>query len=195
MILRVVTPPASEPVTLAEAKVHLRIDTSDEDTLVNGYIVAARQMCELESRRAFVTQTWDLSLEAWPEEGEIVLPRPPLQSVSSVTYVDSTGAPQTFASGDYLVDVASEPGRVILGYGKSWPSATLRPGPSIVVRFVAGYGAAGAVPQMYKQAILLMVGHYFENREAVFAVPNISATPLPLPLAVQSLLAIERGWY
>lgn len=193
MILRVVTAPASEPVTLAEAKVHLRIDTSDEDTLVNGYIAAARQMCELESRRAFVTQTWELSLEAWPEADRLVLPRPPLQSVSSITYVDSNGATQTFSSGDYLVDVASEPGRVILGYGKSWPSATLQPGPSIAVRFVVGYGVAGTVPQMYKQAILLMVGHYFENRENVIIAPGL--TPTVLPDAVRSLLGIDRGWF
>lgn len=192
MILKLVTAPAFEPITTAEAKTHLRIDGSDEDTLIDGYIMAARQLCEMEARRAFVTQTFDLFLEQWPASDEIKLPRPPLQSVTSITYTDSNGNAQTMASADYLADTASEPGRVVLSYGGTWPSATLRPGPAIAVRFVAGYGLAAAVPAMYKQAIKLLVGHWYENREQVVLAPGLGAAQLPM--GVKALLMVDRGW-
>lgn len=191
MILSIVTPPAAEPVSLAEAKLHLRIDVNDEDTLVESYITAAREWCELAARRAFVTQTLALRLAEWPCGDCIQLPRPPLASVTSITYTDSAGANQTMTSADYLVYATAEPGLVQLGYGKSWPSATLQLGPSIVITYVAGYGNAAAVPKRYKQAILLMTGHFYENREQVIAVPGISLAEVPL--AVQSLLMIDRG--
>jgi len=192
MILKLVTAPVAEPITTAEAKTHLRIDGSDEDTLIDTYIMAARQLCEMEARRAFVTQTFDLFLEQWPASDEIMLPRPPLQSVTSITYTDSNGNAQTMPSADYLVDTASEPGRVVLSYGGTWPSATLRPGPAITVRFVAGYGLAAAVPAMYKQAIKLLVGHWYENREQVVLAPGLGAAQLPM--GVKALLMVDRGW-
>jgi len=193
MILQVTSAPAEEPVTTAEAKAHLRIDIDDEDTLLGGYLLVAREQCELLARRALVTQTLQLSLEAWPCGDCIVLPRPPLQSVTSIGYTDSDGNAGTMPSGDYIVDAASEPGRIILGYGKSWPSATLRPGPSIVITYVAGYGDAAAVPQRYKHAIELMAGHFFENREEVVVLQGV--TVAQLPMGVKALLNIDRGWY
>lgn len=193
MILQVTTAPAEEPVTTAEAKAHLRIDVDDEDTLLVGYLLAAREQCEMMARRAFVTQTLQLRLECWPGGDCIVLPRPPLQSVTSVAYSDSDGNAGTMPSGDYIVDAASEPGRIILGYGKSWPSATLQPGPSIVITYVAGYGDAADVPQRYKQAIELMAGHFFENREEVVVLQGV--TIAQIPIGVRALLNIDRGWY
>jgi uncharacterized phiE125 gp8 family phage protein len=192
MILTLVTPPAVEPVTLDEAKLHLRIDGDDEDDLISASLTAAREMCELEARRAFTTQTWELALECWPKDDQIVLPRPPLQSVTSIKYLDWQGVETTINSADYIVDTASKPGRVWLAYGKCWPSATLRPGPAIRVRYVAGYGAvADDVPQRYRQAILLLLGHYYENREGVVAQGRYSLTPIPL--GVRSLLMVDRG--
>lgn len=193
MILRVLTQPAEEPVSVDEAKVHLRIDAEDEDNLLAGYLVAARQMCELVSRRAFITQTLQLSLETWPGCGYVTLPRPPFQSVTSCSYIDSNGNSHVLSSNDYIADTASEPGRVLLGYGKSWPSATLRPGPAITITYVAGYGLRAAVPAIYKQAIELLAGHFYENREQVIAVPGISLAQLPL--GVQSLLMVDRGGF
>lgn len=190
MILKRVGGPAEEPLLLGEVKEHLRITSDEENTLLEGYLAAARELAEMQSRRTFVTQTFDLSLVAWPQCNALTLPQPPLQSVTSITYIDSNGVTQTLSSADYLVDAASEPGRVILGYGKSWPSATLRPGPAITVRFVAGYGNAMQVPQIYKQALLLLVGHFYENREAVTA----NTRPLQrVPLAVATLLGVNRG--
>lgn len=191
MNIRLVTAPAEEPVTLDEAKDHLRVDGTDEDALIMGYIKAARRQCELISRRAFVTQTWELALEGWPNCGYLVLGNPPLQSVVSVTYIDSAGVTHTMTSGDYVVDTLSEPGRLLLGYGKVWPTVTLQPGPAIRVRYVAGYGMPVAVPETYKQAIKLLIGHYYENREAI--VIQAGAVATQVPMAVDALLMTERG--
>lgn len=188
--LDIVTQPAVEPLTTAEAKSHLRVDSSTEDTLIAAYVTAARAYYEQAVWRALVTQTLALRLEQWPGES-MVLPKPPLQSVTSVTYIDSDGNSNTMSSGDYTV-YAQDPGRIWLGYGKSWPSATLRPGPSITITFVAGYGLAAAVPELDKQAIRLLLGHFYENREEVVAVPGISLAQLPM--AVQSIIYMRRSW-
>lgn len=193
MNLRVTVQPASEPVTLAEFKAHQRIDGSDEDDLLQGYLAAARQACELEARRAFVTQTLQLTLDNWPCTAHLTLPRPPLQSVSGVIYVDNAGASHTMSAADYIVDASSEPGRIWLAYGKSWPSETLQPGPAITISFVAGYGSPVDVPPIYKQAILLTAGHYYENREEITVQPGL--TILRLPAGAQSLLMLDRGWH
>lgn len=191
MNLKLVTAPAAEPLTLVECKAHLRVDSSDEDPLISSYLTAAREMCELETRRAFVTQTFELAIEDWPIDGCLPLPRPPLQSVISITYWTSDNTQLTLSAADYLVDTVSEPGVVRLGYNKRWPSATLRPGPAITLRYVAGYGLAAAVPQRYTQAILLLTGHFYENREQVAT----GVTVVQMPDAVRWLLQIDRGWF
>lgn len=191
MFTKLIVEPIEEPITLDDAKDHLRVDGTDEDALIMAYIKAARRQCELVARRAMVTQTWELALEAWPAGCYIQLPYPPLQSVTSVTYVDSAGVSAVMSSADYLVDTYRQPGRVSLGYNKSWPSVTLRPGPSIVVRYVVGYGAPKDVPETYKQAIKLLVGHYYENREAVVIQAGAMATQVPM--AVDALLMTDRG--
>lgn len=191
MYTKLITEPTEEPITLDEAKDHLRVDGADEDALIMGYIRAARRQCELITRRAFVTQTWEVALEAWPNCNYLQLPSPPLQSVTSISYVDSTGAAAVMPSADYVVDTYRHPGRVVLGYNKIWPSVTLRPGPSVIVRYVAGYGTPVAVPETYKQAIKLLVGHYYENREAVTVQPGAMA--LKVPMAAEALLMVDRG--
>lgn len=189
--LDIVTAPAVEPLTTAEAKSHLRVDASTEDALIDAYVAAARAFYEEATWRALITQTWAMRLEQWPYEESILLPKPPLQSVTSITYVDSDGDSHTMASADYTV-YAQDPGRIWLGYSKSWPSVTLRPGPSITITFVAGYGLAAAVPVIDKQAIRLMVGHFYENREEVMAIPGISLAQLPM--AAQSIIRMRRSW-
>lgn len=186
-----VTGPAVEPLTTAEAKTHLRVDASSEDTLIDAYVAAARAFYEDAAWRALITQTWALRLEQWPEGDSLVLPKPPLQSVTSVVYTDSDGASHTMSSSDYVV-YPQDPGRIWLAYGASWPTATLRPGPSIVITFVAGYGDADDVPEIDKQAIRLLVGHFYENREEVMAVPGISLAQLPL--AARSIIHMRRSW-
>lgn len=192
MALKLVTPPTEEPVTLAEAKAHLRVDGADEDSLIGCLITASRQWCEGYQNRAYVTQTWDLVLDEWPSEppvDRIRIPLPPLQSVASVKYTDADGVQATMPASDYLVDVASQPGRLVLAYGKSWPTETLRPAAAIEIRFTAGYGAAAAVPETVRQAIKLLVGHLYEHREAA-SVDEIREAPF----AVKALLGLERIW-
>ena len=192
MSLKPVTPPAAEPVSLAEAKAHLRVDTSDDDALITSLIVAARQWCEGYQNRAYVTQTWDLVLDDWPADpcpDRVRVPLPPLQSVASLKYTDADGVQATMPATDYLVDVASQPGRLVLAYGKVWPTVTLRPAAAIEVRFTAGYGLAVAVPETVKQAIKLLVGHLYEHREAT-SVDELSE----VSFAVKALLGLERIW-
>lgn len=160
---KIATEPTAEPITVAEARDQLHYVDSDEDTYISGLIVAARELVEGPMNRAFVTQTWDMFLASFP--GEIELPYSPLSSVTSVKHLDADGTQQTLTvTTDYQVDTNSEPGRVLLAWNKSWP--TIRPDQpaSVEVRFVAGYGAASAVPDSIKHQLRFIVAHWFENR-------------------------------
>lgn len=195
MGLTLVTPPAAEPISLAEAKAHLRVDGTDDDTLITALIVAAREHVESVTRRALITQTWDYSLPAFPNGDVLALPRPRLQSVTSVTYTDSAGVAATFAASNYLVDTASYVGRLVLGYAKDWPVFTERPINAVVVRFVAGYGPAAAdVPRAIRHALLLLVAEWYERREATHVGMTGASAVTPLPFAVNALLAPHRVW-
>lgn len=182
--------PTEEPVSLAEVKNHLRVDVSDDDTLIGGLIQAAREYIEETTHRALVTQTWTLSLENWPRGDRIVLPRPPAISVTSVVYIDSDGDSNTFAAANYNVDTVCEPGELVLAYGCSWPSGTLRPMSPITVIYQAGYGAAALVPQHLKQAILLLAAHWYENRET--SVTGAGVLSSEVPFTVESLIWLNR---
>jgi len=187
MYLERITAPAAEPVSLSEAKEHLRVISSatEEDDLITSLTSAARELCEDISRRSFVTQTLELTLDAWPVDF-IQLPLRPIASITSVKYTDSNGDEHTVASTNYILSND----RLFLASGYSWPSDSLQPFGAIKVRYVAGYGDAVAVPNKYKQAILLTVGHWFQNREAVV----LGDTPKELPLAVKALLLTDRGY-
>ncbi|MGD9644058.1 MAG: head-tail connector protein [Elusimicrobiales bacterium] len=181
-------PPTEEPVSLAEAKNHLRVDVADDDGLISALIAAAREYCEAFQNRAYVTQTWQLWLDAWPEGNEIRIPRPPLQAVNAIKYYGADGAEYTLAPADYLVDTQSEPGRLVLAPGRGWPSVTLRPASAVCVEFVAGYGAPNKVPQRVKQAILLLVGHWYDTRE----IAAVGRLVNEVPFTVNALLWQER---
>lgn len=183
------TGPSSEPVTLAEAKEHLRVDIDDDDALITGLITAAREYVESVSGWTLFTTTWRMILDDWPSQPFIVLPRPPLQSVTSVVYVDSQDNTNTWPTTEYVVETDRTPGRIHLVYGKSWPTATLRPASPITITFTAGWPSVSQIPQRYKQAVLLLLGHWYENREAVVVS---GAVPKQLSLAVDSLLMMDR---
>lgn len=165
--LSLVTEPTEEPITLGEAKSHLRVDFDEDDSYIAGLITAARMIAEERTSRAFVTQTWDLILDSFPCSDKIAVRKPKLQSVVSIKYKDSLGVEHVFDSNDYIVDGASVPGRVVLGYNKIWPSVTLQPASGVTVRFIAGYGNSEAVPQPLKNAIFFLISHWYENREPV----------------------------
>lgn len=170
--------PAAEPVSLDELKAQLRIDHADEDDLLGELIAAARECVEDDTARALVTQTWQLTLDRFPrgcassaDYRVIELRRPPVQSVTSVTYYDADAVEQTLDPSAYHVSTAGAPGRLVLADGESWPVTECgRPG-AVTVTFACGYGADGsAVPAAAKHAIKLLCGHWYRNREAVGSV-------------------------
>lgn len=189
MSLVLVTPPALDPVSLAEAKAHARISSTDEDGLIAGYILAARQWAETFTQRKLVTQTWDWSLDQFPACLEP--PIGPVQSVASVKYIDTAGAQQTLAPSEYQVDASSHVARIVPAYGKSWPSTRLQLN-AVTVRLAVGYGSGpGDMPEPVRQAILLLIGHFYENRETVTAGTTVSE----LPLGARALLIPHRVFY
>jgi uncharacterized phiE125 gp8 family phage protein len=183
-----ITAPALEPVTLSEAKLHVRVDGSTEDALITALIVAARQLVEEQSGLALITQTWEIRLDAWP--ALLYLPRAPLLGVTSVTYTDDAALTATLAATAYTLRTGTQPGSLLFD-ADLLPTVTLADVAGVKVRYTAGYGAAAAnVPQAIRQAILLLVGHWYANREAVGA-----GTLAPLPMAVDALLAPYRNWW
>lgn len=187
LVLKRTVDPTVEPVSLTEAKNHLRVDIADDDVLISSKIMAAREYFEWATNRALINQTWRLSLNEWPGGDRIVLPRRPLSSVTSVVYTNSAGVATTWAAANYDVDTESDPGLLRLAYGISWPTVTLRPTNPIQITFVAGYGAAAtSVPEHMRQAVLLLAGYWYENREGVNLGQGYTA--LSLPFAIDSLI-------
>lgn len=183
LITRVITGPVIEPVTLSEAKLHLRVDTSADDALITALIAAAREMIEERTGLALLTQTRDALALAFPAERYIELLYPPVQSVTGVYYTETDGSSeQTLSAAAYTLSVWNA--RITLKSGYAWPSGEMR----VRVRYVCGYTAAASVPQRLRQAVLLLIGHWYENREA-----TQNGTVLrEIPLAVEALINLER---
>lgn len=156
--------PAVEPLTLDAVKLHLRIDGSEEDSLLAACITAARLTCESYLRRALVTQSWQYYMDAWP--GPVVrLPRPPLLAVTAIRVYDGLGAATLLDPEHYEVDLASAPGRISPRSG-GWPQPGRRMG-GIEITFDAGYGPSwNAVPQDIRQGLLMAVAVFYEGRGA-----------------------------
>lgn len=162
---------------------------SAEDTLLTALIQAAREYAEGYLNRALVTQAWELVLDDWPNEDYVEIPLPPLQSVTDIKYKDTAGTETTWDDANYIVDVDSFLGRVALAYGRSWPATTLYPAGGIRIKFVAGYGLAADVPQTTKHALLMLIGHWYKNREVDLAA---GSTYQEAPFAVKVLLDLNR---
>jgi len=187
-VLAVVTSVASE----FSADVITKTGSSAEDNLLTMLISAAREYCENVTGRALATQTIEYYLDSFPS-GDIELPRPPLQSVTSVIYKDSAATPTTMTlTTQYLVDSDRTVGRIVLPYGVTWPSFTAYSVNPITIKYVCGYYASNPIPKAIKQAMLLLIGHFYENREAVL-VGVVSKT---IEFAVQALLSQYRvRWF
>jgi uncharacterized phiE125 gp8 family phage protein len=163
MTLRLITAPVDEPVSIETAKSFLRVDHSNDDTLIASLVKAAREKGEDLARRAFITQTLEQIFDEWPSDGVFALWRPPLQSVTSIKYTDSDAVEHTLSASDYTVDINSQPGQVWID---NVPSDELTDSGGIVVRFVAGYGVtAASVPERIKIAILSLVAYWYETRD------------------------------
>lgn len=157
------------------------------DPLLSMLIASARQRAETVLKRYLITQTVDLYLDSF-EEREIKLP--PMQSVSAITYVDTDGVTQTLAADQYLVDAVSVPARITPAYGVTWPSVRYQNN-SIKIRFIAGYGAASAVPQCIKNWMLMRIKQLYDQRDMV----NVGSSVVEFPYSfVDGLLDSERVW-
>jgi uncharacterized phiE125 gp8 family phage protein len=188
------TAPAVEPVTLAEAKAHLRVDVSDDDAYIGTLITAAREWCEQYLDRTLVDTQWVMRFDAFPPDGthDIELPRPPMVSSGTATAVALTftfenGTTSTYSTASYRVDRASTPGAVKTLYGQTWPPHLLDDN-AISVTWWAGYGASGSsVPAAIRSAVLMLVGLFYEKRMAADA-----GSLSEVPFGVKSLLDAHR---
>ena len=178
--VKTITAPTDEPIDSTEAKLHMAIDDSTFDTLINDYIKAARMYIEAETGRQICTATYDLIADSFGGSNtQIYLPFGQLQSITSITYTDTDGASQTLASSKYQVSDSREPAVVQPSYSNNWPT-TRDELDAVKIRFVCGYGDSNETPEEIKQIALMLVAHWFEHREAV--VFNASAMTIPVGL-------------
>jgi uncharacterized phiE125 gp8 family phage protein len=184
MALKLVTGPTVEPVSLEEAKLHLRVDVTDDDNRIRELIRTARADVETMCLHALITQTWDLFMDEFPGDDQIELPLPPLQSVTGVYYTPEGASEATFAATNYTVDTYNVPGKMVLKSTASWPADTLEVVNGVRIRFVCGFGADGSyVDPRAVQAMMLLIGHYYEHREEVISGQGIGLMRLPLGVA------------
>lgn len=182
---RVTTQPASEPLSTPEAKLHLKVEHTADDTLIAAIITAAREGVENYIGRGLITQTITQVFDSFPLGGDpMKLSIGQLQSVTSITYTDDAGANQTVDPSVYVVHTYNDPPLISLASGQSWPSPKQQ---AQVVRvvYVVGYGAASSVPVAIKQSMLLAIAHWYENR---------ADSVRRLPTQAQHLLNPYRVW-
>ncbi|MEA3042976.1 MAG: hypothetical protein QOH47_814 [Sphingomonadales bacterium] len=183
--------PAESLLSTGDAKTHLRVDDSDNDAYIAALVAAAEGHLDGFAGvigRALVTQTWSRKFNAFPCGPVLRLPLGPLQSVSSVTYYDTAGTSQTFASTNYRAVTDAIGPCVVLDDGSTWPNLDIRPD-AVTITWVCGYGAAGAVPAPIIHAAKLIVGHLYGNREATIVGTIVN----DLPMAVDALIAPYRA--
>jgi uncharacterized phiE125 gp8 family phage protein len=168
MQLSLKTPPATSPVSVAEAKAHLRVEHSLDDAYIEACINAALERIDGRNgwlRRALINRAYELFLPWFPVARCIALPLPPLQSVTSIKYQDDNDVEQTFSASSYQVIKNEDEGYIYLKTGENWPGGTFERPDAVKIEFVAGYGATAAdVPQNIRQAILIEVGALYAER-------------------------------
>jgi len=215
--LKIDTAWTTSAVATSDQKSFMRVDFSDDDTLIAELIKASQNVIETYVNRAITTQTLSLFLDRLPfysdiklQEGVftapdleynsnfIVLPKPPVVSVTHVKYYDNDNTASTFATTNYYVDTISDQARVVLKTGSSWPTVSeTRNANAYEIKYVAGYGGASDVPEPIVQAIKLLTTHLYENREAVTSL-SVNAIPYTIgallqPYKVQRLNSILGG--
>ena len=162
-----ITAAATEPLTMTEVKTHLGLPSAnnDFDAQLSALIETARRFFEEWTNRQIVSATWDFTFDAFPVGRQpLLVPRSPIQSITSVTYTDADGNSTTWSSSNYTVDVAFEPGRVFPVFNGVWPVARGIEG-ALVVRAVCGYGTAAQVPASVKACLLMLVDDWFNERD------------------------------
>ncbi|MCP4354343.1 MAG: hypothetical protein GY793_01680 [Proteobacteria bacterium] len=182
--------PATEPITTAEAKAHLRVDFSDEDDYIDTLITSARKYCEQYTNRVFVTQTWRQNENSFSDR--IQLKVNPVVSLTSFKYIDSDENQQTItdSTANFQKDFNSDVAAIYGGLTNGYPSLGSSINPIEIIT-VCGYGAASDVPMDIKHAIKLMVSHLYENREMI-NVTQALAVQIEMPNVVKNLLTPYR---
>lgn len=199
-VITLITGPEMEPLDLSQVKKHLRFTSTSEDTLLDGWIAAARQYFEEQTGRQLMEATWELWLDGFPfgptfwPNNLIELPRPPLLDVESIKYIAGDGTLVTLDPTAYIVippkGPQASPGWVELTYGSAWPTTQFVSG-AVRVRFKAGYGnAPGDVPELVRQVLYLLVSHYHKYRSQTVETRYGSALS-SLPLGAPEML---RGY-
>lgn len=163
MAYKLITAPSSEPVSLAEAKLHLRVDGSDDDARITAFISAARHLAEQKTGRAFAPQTWEIVLDEFPEA--FTLYNAPITSVTSLKYIDEAGIEQTLAAECYQLDNDSQPGYVVPAYGYSWP-ATRAQANAVRLRYACGHATSDADLAALKMWMLVAIATWYKHAAA-----------------------------
>jgi uncharacterized phiE125 gp8 family phage protein len=177
--------PAVEPLTLAEAKDYLRVETADDDDVITALVAGARTLVEAQTRRALITQTWRLVRDAWPEVGRLQVLPAPLRSVAAARYYDADGGPHAIDTGVFLVDSASS----LLAFPQWSMPAPGRAAAGIEIDVGVGYGDTSvSVPEPLRQAVRMLVAHWYEHRGLVAAGRNVAF----MPAAVAALISPFR---
>lgn len=200
-MLKVKTQPSNEPLSLQEAKDHLRVDFEDDDAYISGLISAARAYAETLQNRTLAPTGFEYILDCFPSRlyghyngfeyagrsKPIRLPRMPLIALESIRYTRADGTVVTLPGTGYKV---KEDGDIVPSYNTCWPIEALDVGDAVRVTFTAGY-APEEVPRTTIQGMLLLIGHWYENREAVYIGSKV---PASIPFGVDSLLWMDRSW-
>lgn len=171
MSLRLITAPTDYPVTRAEAKQHCRVDGTQDDGLIDTYISAATAHVEAYTGRAIMSQTWELVLDDFSDA--ILLPKGPVQSITSITYYDTSDVQQTLAADQYTLDNANDPSWIVRPEDVTYPDVADGVN-NVVIRFVAGYST---VPQAMKAALMILIAYFYDNR-STGEIPEVVNTLL-----------------
>jgi len=182
----VITPPEYEPITVDELKLFARIDGTEEDALLEGFITGVREAAELYLGRALMTQTLHMVMDSWPESGMIELPQPPLLSISKVAIRDELGAETIYSASNYYVVTESIPGQLVIRNGSTPPSNTARFNSGYLIEFAAGYGDdASDVPQVIKEGLKVWATYVYEQR-------NLTPEPPPEARSLLNMFKVMR---
>lgn len=185
--IRSITEPGETPVTVPEAKTHLRVDGTDDDTFILALISAV--VAHVEGPNGIgapvISRQWELTLDGFP--CQIQIPMTNITSVDSIVYTDTDGVDKTLAASEYQVDLKGDPVRIEPAYSKTWPSTRAVLG-AVTVTFTAGYATAADVPEDLKAGLKLLLGHWYEHREEV----TVGTELRTLPFAAQSIFERYR---
>ena len=175
MGLKLINAAIAEPITLAQLKAQVRQDTTDDDAVLTLAIAAARAKAENYTGTAIISQTWEQTLDEFPA-AEIELLKPPVTSITSLSYVDTTGATQVISSGNYALDAATFPGWLLPAYGYEWPE-TRDQANAVTIRYVTGYADAAAVPGDMRAWLLMTAAFIYAQREVMVLGGKVAEIP------------------